>query len=1770
MFGASKPFGGSGFGAKSTASAFGTQSTPFGGGTTGGLFGSKTPAANAFGTPNFGSSTPSSGLFGSASTGTNLFGSKTTQASTGFGGFGATSSSGGGMFGGGTSSVFQAPQTNSFFGSSGVGTSSGSTIKFAPPTSSEQAQKSGISLTIKTQNQCITVMEQYKTKCVEEIRLEDYVAGRKTGQATSAFGSTATGGTGLFGGTQVASSSGGLFGSTTTSTGGFGGFGKTSTSGSMFGQSTGGGLFGAKTTASLFGTTTTTTASAFGFGSTGGGGLFGKSSTGGTSLFGSTATTASTGLFGSTSTTGFGATSSSGGLFGGTSAFGQPASQSTGVFGQQAKPAFGFGTSTAGGFGATSTAGGLFGGTSSSGGLFGSTANKPTFSFGGTGGGFGTTGTTGGFGGFGATTSNAATGGCLFGSKPTGFGTAGFGATASSGGLFGGGTTLGASTGFGGFGAKPATGFAPTVAGGLTNVDHSLLAALQQQQLLQQQRKALANTPFGDSPLFRNLTAPAKPKIAASTTSTTAKELLNSSQYKVLSRPTTRLKPRPVSSPSLGKSHLFEGLEEEGDFSPYPLLPRKSVKKLVIRNKPLSESGSPFEEGQLKLRLRTTGDEDSVLSNESKTADLNDISLTTADKTYPFIDSISELKNHEVSTPVAPKVNNYVITPSPLSKVSIAEDIVEPEVIENDTPVVEMKSKMIFTRSEYYTKPPLSDLDKLVDEDKCECNVQGFSVGREGYGEVKFLGTTNVYGLNIDEIVTFTRKEIEVYADHYEGKPEVGKELNKPAEITLLKMWPNDKSTRTPIKTPERLKEAGFIDKIEERTAAMDAVFIDYRPKEGAWVFKVNHFTKYGMQDEFLDDTETRKKMAQGKLSSDQLSRLAESSIDFQKDDIDITKEAIKQKFKLESFQMSQDEDAQMDATVDESEMILPEREDMEEADDFLPASHQLSYCAELQPFSLQGMKSSVLFDNDDVEMAEMKVKKKKKQLFSNKSLFSSSFSEQVKPGLPFPRLDLTSVQSKDLNNTVFQNITFSQPPVENASKFQKTHIFQRGVLNTTNISAHEDQDDETPQVIRPTEERLSIKCQNFQMVPYEQSFLFAKTTLHSDAALSHGREFNIRWCNNMNLVHNGKPMGSGVVSQKKMASIFTGNFVSSSSIFALKNSKVLIESINKNASSDLKQYFDDNLQIALSNSVFEAGTHTSLEFVRLSDGVASLSDYTEKAKSYKLATISVNFPEFQMFSCIWDLISALWGKLDDDTELLYEVHAGRRDAFSKWLSNVIDSELKTDSNISREGHLPAIFSLLSANKVREACTVACNNKDIRLAFLLSQISGDFHLKNYMRNQLTLWEEREIDTYMDTNRLKIYVLLSGLMVWRSVNSSTCINICENVDWRCALALHLWYHCAPSATINDAFSEYQMAFKGTETYKSYAPFPSPSYLDKSSPDAKTKDLCYHIISLYCKREHSLEKLLCPKTYTSAPLDYHLSWHIHEVLNALGYEHLSEDKHYLLQHSYAAELELMGLWHWSVFILMHLRDDSRREKCVKDLLNRYCRVSQDGENVLALTEEENILVNKFHVPIQWLHEAKALHASTVRRHYDEALHLMRAGQWNQAHVIVMKHLTCDAIIEEDYESLKNMLSDMSLPERSCEIKNWRISGQVYLDFILTQEKLYDIQSRKVVISSYHLEDMEGDIASLINRITMIKTETSRERLCQSEMARSCSSMQKFVLSYASTDENDEAPQWSSLKVTPYVVNLPLPPDYYLKELRELLDNYANEIEQSERIV
>lgn len=50
----------------------------------------------------------------------------------------------------------------------------------------------------------------------------------------------------------------------------------------------------------------------------------------------------------------------------------------------------------------------------------------------------------------------------------------------------------------------------------------------------------------------------------------------------------------------------------------------------------------------------------------------------------------------------------------------------------------------------------------------------------------------------------------------------------------------------------------------------------------------------------------------------------------------------------------------------------------------------------------------------------------------------------------------------------------------------------------------------------------------------------------------------------------------------------------------------------------------------------------------------------------------------------------------------------------------------------------------------------------------------------------------------------------------------------------------------------------------------------------------------------------------------------SWFVMITLKSLGYNHLSEESEYVIHTSFAAQLEIAGLWHWSVFVLLHIQD------------------------------------------------------------------------------------------------------------------------------------------------------------------------------------------------------------------------------------------------------
>jgi len=80
-------------------------------------------------------------------------------------------------------------------------------------------------------------------------------------------------------------------------------------------------------------------------------------------------------------------------------------------------------------------------------------------------------------------------------------------------------------------------------------------------------------------------------------------------------------------------------------------------------------------------------------------------------------------------------------------------------------------------------------------------HLKGLSIEHE-HGKIEWENEVDVRGLNLDEIIKFEPRSVEVYSQDH-PKPKRGTQLNQPAIITLFNVWPG-KTRRPDLK---KLKE---------------------------------------------------------------------------------------------------------------------------------------------------------------------------------------------------------------------------------------------------------------------------------------------------------------------------------------------------------------------------------------------------------------------------------------------------------------------------------------------------------------------------------------------------------------------------------------------------------------------------------------------------------------------------------------------------------------------------------------------------------------------------------------------------------------------------------------------------------------------------------------------------------------------------------------------------------------------------------------------------
>lgn len=309
--------------------------------------------------------------------------------------------------------------------------------------------------------------------------------------------------------------------------------------------------------------------------------------------------------------------------------------------------------------------------------------------------------------------------------------------------------------------------------------------------------------------------------------------------------------------------------------------------------------------------------------------------------------------------------------------------------------------------------------------------------------------------------------------------------------------------------------------------------------------------------------------------------------------------------------------------------------------------------------------------------------------------------------------------------------------------------------------------------------------------------------SIASDLAFFHGRRFKIGWSHSNCLTVATTAMTSK--SQTKQMSIsnchlFSGRIEHDASKTVIKQIK--ISSLEPHDSQAFINSIENHLQCQLNYSKIESQNQNDCPCFVPKDGTDILEQH------HRLAAQNFDDTPLDGYlkTCynVWSLCVALWGfqeELEDVSDADHIAIMLRRDLLSKWLENTVTDKNLLKSCESEVGYLPHLVTLLAAHKVNEACDLAFNNGDMNLSLLLSQSGGSSIVRSLVLKQLESWRLTEADKFVDVNRLKAMMLVSGISSFTSSNNSS-ITIYEDLDWVKSLAVSNFF----------SFSKYHLLIK----------------------------------------------------------------------------------------------------------------------------------------------------------------------------------------------------------------------------------------------------------------------------------------------------------------------------------------------------------------------
>lgn len=897
--------------------------------------------------------------------------------------------------------------------------------------------------------------------------------------------------------------------------------------------------------------------------------------------------------------------------------------------------------------------------------------------------------------------------------------------------------------------------------------------------------------------------------------------------------------------------------------------------------------------------------------------------------------------------------------------------------------------------------------------------VKDLQIGRKNHGTIRYIDPVDLSTINnlsdiLGNLVVFGHLTVCVYPEEANGGRHAppGQELNKPAIITLENVFtyvPVGKS-KMKLTDPSDPRVKPHTDRFNERIKARGGEFITYDVASGIYVFKVQHFSSWGFD---------------------------ENDLIYDEEDEEMEEFEMKKETKGNDFEASGNTPQQLLNNVESNNGFHTKSGSV--------ASGQNDFAG----FSLNTPDSAATFQRHLGVHANQNEGGSTYQ--SSPAL--SSFQNTPQKKFQLNNSALVPFSNESVTGSSNGDFGFADEPRRMTNDFiQNDDCYKQALALYDSNSRHENgsvADNWIDQLSHAATFDSTFAISNSELeIAKSDSKVLSKPNLNS---------YDLD-----NLIFGGSSqlnLSSTAGHYRKAAEALRLPDPSAPFSFAKFSSSALLLKDSKspssfvNGTSSITESISSQVQNILKDLLFSSqidARETGFPVSKPSGGLTF--DYLKQ----KLSGPSHSFNVISLASVLFDDlkfhgIEPLPASLSKQAAEK-QTEKYRAQLLSQWLSTVVAPETSKQIASAANNSLNKALAYLYGNQITNAALAASKGGNLHLASLIPLLgSPSQDIKALAKSQIEEWRAQGFLGYIPASVRIIFELISGntnvskgLSQSHDTKAAPELNISQGLSWLQAFGLRLWYESTAEKSISEAVDCYEKAFS---TQGSTVPKP---YVNSNTRHAE-----FELLSLYKSSGSNLCNLFNPVSSSGSSFDYQVSWLLYHVLvRSLALFEDSDSKiGDKLSLGFATQLEAQEKYLEAVFVLSHISQDFTASQAIEDLIVR---------NITKLSNADvEILTKTLKISPTVFNNAHALKYRYSGDYWKESEQLIIAGNFEEAHYRILHAVAPKAVISNDLDRLLTLLLSFKSPE---SISNWSRGGQIYLDYIYIVETMTSAEQNK----------------------------------------------------------------------------------------------------------